>query len=303
MHRRNFLKLTAASGAALSVNFLTPACMTVPADSPYLKTIGLQLYTVRNQMEKDMAGTLRAVAEHGYRQVETGAANLAAVKPITDDLGMAVHSSFVDWSMITGRWDLRNAEDRARFESVSFEEFVGQANKLGLSHLVFGYMMKGERTSLDDYRTVSDKLNAAGETCRAAGIQLCYHNHAFEFEPMEGSNGFNILRERLDDSLVKFELDVFWSSLAGVEPVGLMHELGNRMELIHLKDKLAGTPVIYDESTVPTEAFKELGNGIVDIKGVLATAEQYGVTYCMVEQDQSPDPLASVGMSMEYLGG
>ncbi|MEZ4777692.1 MAG: sugar phosphate isomerase/epimerase [Bacteroidia bacterium] len=296
MIRRNFLQLSAAAGAGISLQLLAPSCM-IPAESPYRKNIGLQLYTVRDQMAADAAGTLKAIRDLGYYQVETSNTQLAKIKPLADDLGLVVKSSFVDGPIITGRWDLRGVED----PGITFESVVEEAHTHGISHIVFGYMMKGERTKLDDYRSVSDKLNAAGELCRQAGIQLCYHNHAFEFEPMEGSTGFDILVEKFDKDLVKFELDIFWSSLGGVEPVGLMEKLGSRLSLIHLKDKLAGTPVQYDESQVPKDAFKELGNGEVDIKGVLTAAEKYGVDYCMVEQDQSPDPINSIGVSLDFM--
>ncbi|MEZ4828781.1 MAG: TIM barrel protein [Bacteroidia bacterium] len=296
MIRRNFLQLSAATGAGIALQALLPGC-TIPAESPYRKTLGLQLYTVRDLIAADPEGTLKAIKDLGYYQVETGGAQLSTLKPIADDLGLVIKSSFIDWSVITGRWDLRGMED----PGITFESVVEEAHSHGLSHLVFGYMMKGERTRLDDYRAIADKLNIAGEQCRQAGIQLCYHNHAFEFEPMEGATGFDILVEKFDPQLVKFELDVFWASLGGVEPVVLMDKLQNRLSLIHLKDKLTGTPVQYDESQVPKDAFKELGNGEVNISGVLAAAEKYGVDYCMVEQDQSPDPIRSIGVSIGYV--
>ncbi|MEN0051474.1 MAG: sugar phosphate isomerase/epimerase, partial [Bacteroidota bacterium] len=169
------------------------------------------------------------------------------------------------------------------------------------TEIVFGYMLPGERATLEQYKKISDRLNKAGEECKAAGIQLCYHNHSFEFLPMEGSTGYDVLIERLDPELAKFELDVFWSSLGGVEPVGLMEKLGERVHLLHLKDKLTGSPVIYDEGKVPEETFLPLGKGAVNMKGVLELAQKNNVKYCMVEQDQSPDPIQDIGVSVSYL--
>lgn len=299
LSRRKFTQLLSITGVGLSIpGFLSSGCMT-PEMAYYFNTLGLQLYTVRDQIKSDPVETLRAIKAHGYHQVELMDTNtIPSLMPIIKDIGLVAKSSFINWSIITGRWDLRDEAERVDY---GFEKVVEDAHKAGLTHLVFGYMNKGERETVDDYRRVADLLNKAGEQCHQANIQLCYHNHSFEFEPMEGTTGYEVLIESLDHSAVKFELDVFWSSLGGVEPVGLMNRLGDRIELIHLKDKLAGTPVIYDEGTVPKDAFQELGNGIVDLIGVMDAAKKIGVTYCMVEQDQSPNPIESVGTSLRYV--
>ena len=275
------------------------SCSDDIAKSAYMDTIGLQLWTVRNQLEEDPQATLKAVADAGYKQVELmNTEQHEQLGAMAKDLGLAINSAFMNFSLITGRWDLKGEEPPANYGPENLLEEVG---KMGLSHLVFGYMLPGERSNLDDYKAISDKLNVFGEQCNAAGIKLCYHNHSFEFTPMDGSTGFDILRERVDPDKMQFELDVFWASIGGVEPVGLMKAMQGRLGLIHLKDKLKDTPTIYDEGKVPKEAFKELGNGIVDIKGVLAEAETQKVDFCMVEQDASPDPVNSIGESMTYL--
>ena len=150
---------------------------------------------------------------------------------------------------------------------------------------------------------ISRKVNKAGEKAKAAGIQLCYHNHSFEFGPLGGEVPYEVLIKELDPELVKFELDVFWVSIGGYDPVELMNRLGKRVGLVHLKDKMEGLPTIYDEGKVPPEAFKELGNGVVDLKEVIAIAAKNKVPYCFVEQDQSPDPIKSVEESVTFMKG
>jgi sugar phosphate isomerase/epimerase len=298
--RRHFLKNTAVAGAGASIlGFGISSCSSEIQKSAYMDNIGLQLWTVRNQLAENPQATLEAVKNYGYKQIELmDTEQFAELAPMAKDLDLDINSSFMNFSILTGRWDLKGEEAP---ENYGPENLIEEVQRMGLSHLVFGYMLPGERSSLDAYKSISDKLNVFGEQCNAAGIQLCYHNHSFEFAPMEGSNGFEVLMERVDPDKMKFELDVFWASIAGVEPVGLMKKMEGRLGLIHLKDKLKDTPIIYDEGKVPAEAFKELGNGIVDIKGVLAEAERQGVTYCMVEQDASPDPVQSIGQSMDYL--
>ena len=294
-NRRHFLRRAAAAGVYAAIGTSLPACAR---GSRYQDEIGLQLYTLRNQLERDPLATLTAVRDIGYRQVELmDTIQLPELLPIIRDLGLGLHSSFINWSHVTGGWEY-NAAARVDY---GFERVIEDAQRAGLSELVFGWWFPQERDTADKYKATADKLNAAGEQCRAAGIQLCYHNHAFEFADFGGQTAYDILIERLDPDAVQFELDVFWASLAGVDPLALMQRLDGRIHLLHLKDKLAGTPVIKTDGPVPEDAFQELGTGVVDIDGALALAPGIGVRRCFVEQDQSPDPLQSVRTSYAYL--
>ena len=157
---------------------------------------------------------------------------------------------------------------------------------------------------MDQYKQMAEKCNAAGEKCKAAGIQLCYHNHAFEYEPLDdsaGKTGYDVFIDEFDSQLCKFELDVFWAAIGGWDPMETMRKLKGRISQLHLKDLAANTPTIYDEGKVPTEAFQEVGNGTIDFDRVLKLAATIGVEQCHVEQDQSPDPIKSIGESYEYL--
>jgi sugar phosphate isomerase/epimerase len=132
-------------------------------------------------------------------------------------------------------------------------------------------------------------------------VTFCYHNHAFEFEPMEGTTPFQVMLDTTDKKLVHIEMDVFWVSVAGHDPVEMLAKLKGRVPLIHLKDKAQGTEVMYKES-VPRTAFKEVGNGVIDWKKVLAAANSAGVQHYYVEQDQTPgDPVESLRQSFAYL--
>jgi sugar phosphate isomerase/epimerase len=133
------------------------------------------------------------------------------------------------------------------------------------------------------------------------GLGFCYHNHAFEFEPMEGATGFQVMMDRLDKKLCGFELDCFWVSVAGHDPAELLQKLKGRVPLLHLKDKAQGTPVMYKES-VDHGAFKEVGHGVLDWPAILRAAASAGVQHYFVEQDQTPgDPVESLRQSFGYL--
>ena len=296
MKRRTFIAGTAAT-AGLSLTLSKPlmAMRNKAEKSKYLDTIGLQLWTVRNQMEEDQSATLKAVKEAGYKQVEL--MRVTGSKDIVDEakkLDLNVTSAFVEWNSVLG----------LEGEHPSLKSIIADAKKFGLQHLVFGCVAKGHRETVDLVKTIAAKANGFGQMCNDAGIKLCYHNHSFEFEAIDGeTTGFDVLMDELDNEKCKFELDVFWAKIGGWDPFETMEKLKGRMSQIHLKDLKADTPVNYDEGAVPHEAFEELGDGSIDMAKVLQLAEKLGVEQCHVEQDQSPGPIASIGQSMKHLQG
>jgi sugar phosphate isomerase/epimerase len=259
-----------------------------------MKKIGLQLYTLRNQLQEDLQGTITAVAKAGYKQVElmrtVGAeADVAAAR----DVGLEVTSAMIDWRSLVTPGD----------DGVpTFAATLEVAKKFGLRYLVFGYIAKGHRESVEQYQRLAERANRAGAACRAAGVQLCYHHHSFEFAQLPGGKtGWDVFLRELDAKLVPFEIDVFWLAIGGKDPVDTIRSLKERVVQLHLKDLKEGVGTIHDESKVPHDAFQELGDGRIDWKAVLKAAEEVGVAQCHVEQDQSPDPIASVAQSLRYL--
>jgi sugar phosphate isomerase/epimerase len=145
-------------------------------------------------------------------------------------------------------------------------------------------------------------LNKAGQRCKSAGIQLCYHNHAFEFEPVkEGGNLLDVLMKNTDPKLVALELDIMWAKVGGVEPVKVFEQYKGRIPLVHMKNVKAGIGPQYNEK-VPRDAFEEVGKGVIAIGPVLKAAQKAGAKHFFVEQDQTPgNPLDSLRGSAGYL--
>jgi sugar phosphate isomerase/epimerase len=260
--------------------------------SRYLPTLGLQVWTVRDQLARDLPGTLRAIKAAGYDQIELmRTLDARDFVPHARELGLSISSAFVDWEAI--------AKSGAGAEAAH----VAMARELGLRHLVFGYLGKGMRETAAQMQAHAAMLNRFGRRCRDAGISLCYHHHAFEFAPLADgrTTGWEILLAETDPALVQLELDVFWCAIAGRDPVGMLRDLRGRVPQVHLKDLRAGTPVIYDEGAVPPDAFREVGSGSLDFRAILAACAETGVAQCHVEQDQSPDPLASLRASIDWL--
>ncbi|MGI9243390.1 MAG: sugar phosphate isomerase/epimerase family protein [Verrucomicrobiales bacterium] len=286
MKRRAFLQTTLASSLSL------PA-FALQEDNPYRKSIGIQLYTLRNQIKADTAGTIKAVAEAGYKQVEPYGfpGDAGDMIKAAKDHGLAVNSSHFAWESVT---------DPKKEGVTPFAKILEGAQEAGLSHLVIPYLHEHNRKTADDYKRLAGLFNAAAEKAKEAKIQLAYHNHNFEFKPIGGGgSGYDILVSELSPDM-KFEVDVFWVKAAGVDPVELISKLKGRVSQLHLKDLKKGLE-LPNFGNLPEDAFKELGNGRIPMEPIIEAAAAAGVDHCHVEQDQSPDPIKSIGVSMEYL--
>jgi sugar phosphate isomerase/epimerase len=153
------------------------------------------------------------------------------------------------------------------------------------------------------YEELAKKMNVFGAELKKAGLVLCYHNHGFEFEPVaDGRRALDVLMSASDPDLVKLELDVFWISVAGNDPVALIKQYANRLPLLHLKDKAKGFPTQTQEMKVPPTTFTPLGQGAVDFPAVLAAGKAAGVAHYFVEQDHAQgSPLDALKASYGYL--
>ena len=294
MKRRTFIQTTAGIGVTALAAHLARPLLAMPQQSSYLDSIGLQLWTVRKQMEKDSKKTLQAVADAGYKQVElmdvtTGVEIAKQAK----EIGLDVKSGFINWQSVC------KPEESG---VPTIDDIIATGKEIGLEHLVFGYIGKGSRETIDLMKANAKGANELGKKAADAGLQVCYHNHSFEFEKLDGdTTGFDVLMQELNNDHVKFELDVFWTKVGGWDPLETMKKLDGRISQVHLKDPKEGTAVIYDEGQVPADAYQECGDGTIDMGEVMKLAAEIGAIYCHVEQDQSPDPIASIGQSIEHL--
>ncbi|HEY3738750.1 MAG TPA: sugar phosphate isomerase/epimerase [Bryobacteraceae bacterium] len=263
---------------------------------PFTAPIGLQLYTLRNIMQ-DPDAVLKTVSEIGYTEVEILRATMDQIVPILKKYNLKPVSGHFETPTFTG-----DATHWQGFPAgYDIHHAVEDAQRWGLSYIVCPYIMPADRGGLDVYRKLADDLNRSGEVVSKAGMQLCYHNHAFEFKGEEGQRPFDILIERWDPKYVFLEADVFWLSISGQIPEEVLKKLSGRVPLIHLKDKAWATTTLYDESEARAEWFKEVGTGTIDFGPILRTAAKIGVKHYFVEQDQTRDPLASIRMSFVNL--
>ncbi len=241
--------------------------------------IGLQLFTVRDLMNNDFAGTLKAIADLGYAGVELaglGGNSPSDVRKMVDDFGMKICGM----------------HDGSVFDDAGPAIEIAQA--LGIDHITQPFLAD-EYRNVEGYKKVAEMLNVSGAKVAAAGMQLCYHNHAFEFDKLEdGSTGFQIFINDCDAKLVKFEVDLGWVKVGGDDPLEFCRALNGRVPLLHVKDMAELDPVV----------MAEVGTGQVDFPPIIAEAAQWGSQWLIIEQDRDwidGDPLKSITTSLANL--
>jgi len=247
--------------------------------------VGLQLYTLRNDLSKDAKGTIQKVAAIGYKEVESFGYHDGKYFGMTakefatflKGLGLTTPSGHYGLGNLTKGW----------------ETAIEDAKTVGQKYMVLAYLQENERKTLDDYKKVADTMNNAAKMCKAAGIQFCYHNHDFEFVDLGSGIGYDILTKNTDPGLVKFELDLYWATKANQKPVDLFKKYPGRFPLWHVKD-MDNTDKHY---------FTEVGNGTIDFKSIFANAKTAGMKHFFVEQDdcQPGPPLTSIATSFNYI--
>ena len=278
--RRNFVVRSAA--------LLPAAKALLGRDALTAANLGVQLYTVRNTIGANPAAVLKAIQDIGYREVEATYGNLAQIWPALKETQLKPVSVHLDTALF--------------FEGGSkLDAAIADVKEKGFQFVVLPYIPPAQRGGLDVFKKLAETLNKSGEKVKAAGMSLCYHNHAFEFEPMQGTTGFELLLKETHKGLVSLEMDVFWVSVAGHDPVQLLKKYSSRVALLHLKDKASGLATQYNEN-VPKETFKEVGSGSIDFAAILAEAKKTAVKNYFVEQDQTPaDPIDSLRASYKFL--
>lgn len=300
--RRDFLRLTAtgALGAVVLSHYSCknagkPAAKGEPAD---LKTfgIGLQLYTVRDAIAADVPGTLKKVSEFGYKYLELADyANgkfygyaPAEFKKMVDDLGMEIISSHTQVEGVGVTLDSAK---------IMAEDHV----KIGARYCIQPWIVEEMRTTIASYQRMAANWNQIGQVMKDAGMQFGYHNHNFEFATVEGKVPyFDVMLAELDKDLVTMELDMFWATKAGHNPVDIINKYPGRFQLFHLKDAYSSQPPFYE---VLKDDIAPVGEGVINFREIIAAKDIAGMKYMIVEQDQSRDGdmITDIGKSITNL--
>jgi len=273
-NRRSFLQ---ALGVAAAASALPRELLAAPAPAR-LDAVGLQLYTVRSLMAKDVDGTLATVAGVGYREVEfAGYYNHepAALRATLDRLKLRSPSCHLGLDAV----------------ETGFDATAAAAKTMGHEWVVVASTSQRFFQSVASLKELAQRFNAVGRHAKDAGLRFGYHNHNVEFRPVEGTMPIELLLNETDPSLVDFEMDVYWVTQGGGDPLALISKFPGRFKLMHAKDA----------SGPPDQKMRDVGAGVINWKKIFAERKKAGVEHVFVERDDAPDPVASITASYEFL--
>lgn len=282
--RRDFLKQV---GLLSAISLVRPGAL---AAAPLSLPVGLQLYTLRDYIGQDVKGVLTKVAKAGYREVETygyskengfwglPAKEFAAVLKAN---GLTTSS---------GHYEMNSFMRDGNAEAL--RSYIEAARVCGQTYIVVPHLDDKLRQTPDDFKALADKLNKAGEMCKAAGLKLAYHNHDFEFAPVGGTTLYNVLLSETQPSLVEFELDLYWVVRAGQDPIKLLDAHPKRFTMWHIKDMDRAQP----------EHNTEIGAGTIDFPKIFQHAKTAGLKHIFMEQEYfAMDAYQSITQSATYI--
>jgi len=273
-----------AAAAAL----LVPSFACVASDK---KSVGLQLYSLRDELPKDVKRTIAKVAKAGFKEVETYGFSIkdqfwgltpAEFKKLLDDNGLTAPS---------GHYGLGSYLTDGNTEEL--KAAIAAAKVLGSEYVTIPWLDESIRKSADDYKKIAVKINEAGKLAKEAGIRLAYHNHNFEFDKQGDTTGYEILLKGTDKNLVDFELDLYWVVRSGNDPIKLFKENPGRFTMWHVKDMDKANPALN----------AEVGTGSINFKPIFADAKLSGMKHFFVEHETNykPNPMESVAASCAYI--
>jgi sugar phosphate isomerase/epimerase len=275
-NRRNFIKGLAAATAA---GLIIPEKLFA---MPKGKTIGIQLYTIREMVNKDFEGTLKILSGIGYNSVEAagyGDRKFYGFEP-------------ADYAKICKDYGILPISSHSGINLENADVVIEDTAKAGMSYLVLPSIPKEKRQTLEDYKRLADEFNQIGEKCKKSGLKFGYHNHAFEFEKLEDRVPYDILLESTDPDLCFMQVDFYWMVYGGFDPFNYFKRYPGRFELWHVKDMNKSEQ---REST-------EIGQGIIDFPGLFKKQKKSGMKYYFVEQEEfKMDMVESITMSYKYL--
>ncbi|TDH25637.1 sugar phosphate isomerase/epimerase [Segetibacter sp. 3557_3] len=285
--RRSFLKLAASLSSGLALTAIAgelAGCKSAAKATTGAKPLGLQLYTLKDDLPKNPKEVLKQVASYGYTQLESfeggqgifwGMSNKEFQKYI-GGLGMSIVSSHCDINK-------------------DFERKAAESAEIGMKYLLSPHI--GPQKTLDDYKRYAERFNQLGQVCKKAGLRFAYHNHDYTFKPLNGQLPQDVLMQQTDKDLVDFEMDIYWVITAGQDAEQWFTRYPNRFRLCHIKDRKKDVPATDIDASVA------VGTGAIDFAKILKTAGQQGMQYYIVEQERydNTTPLAAAKESALYI--
>lgn len=257
---------------------------TLFAENRKNKNVGLQLWSVKEEMAADAQGTLKKLASFGYRQLES----------FEGDQGIFWGMSNKEFKKFLSKLDMKIISSHCKIED-GFEGKAALAGEIGMKYLICP--MKGPQKSIDDFKRFADEFNACGEICRRHGLRFAYHNHDYSFKMLDNQIPQDVLLANTDKNLVDFEIDIYWAVTAGVDPIAYIRRYPGRFKLAHIKDRSKHVPASAQWESC------DLGQGVIDYKKILTQVQDEGINYLFAEQEkfEGSTPMKSAAANAAYL--
>ena len=284
-----------------------------------LKSIGVQLFSLPKLLDLDFRGGIKLLSKLGYKEVElygpypfSPDAVKSGWKAITPALGFSGSGYFghsaQEVKSILDEYGIRATSIHLNMETLQTRmEQIGAASEIiGFEYVGIPSIPQEMRTSLDDYQSIAEEFNTIGESAKNVGLKFAYHNHGYGLQEINGKIPLNIILDQTDPELVFFELDVFWTMAGGADSIAYLEAYPGRYHLMHLKDMKEKAQFSGDggDPSQWIELFPFMttaGEGILDLKSIIAAGKQNGVKHFYVEQDMVEQPEIALKKSIDYL--
>jgi sugar phosphate isomerase/epimerase len=284
-NRRTFL---AQAGLVSAGMMIKPAFVNAMAKD---RVVGLQLYSLRDQIKTDVTGVIAKVAAAGYKEVEPFDYSKAkgfwgldakAFSKLLKDNGLSTPSGHFEFDSFLGTGN-----------TDALQTYIEAANITGMEYVIVPHLNGDYIKTVDDFNHIADKLNTAGELCKKSGLKLGYHNHNFEWKPVDGTTFYDTILNKTDPSLVSMEMDLYWVVRTGQDPTAIIQAHPGRFFAFHIKDMDKGN---HEKNT-------EVGSGAIDFKPIMKYAKLGGIKHFIVEQENYTNigPYVSITQSCAYV--
>ena len=274
--RRNFIKTVSATTA---LTLVSPLDLLASVKAKY---IGIQLYTIRKELNNDFSATLNKIAKIGFNAIETAGYSdrkFYGYKP-------------KEFKKFTNSIGLKAQSSHANVQMENINQIIDDTLEAGMEYLVKPSISSNNRKTIDDYKKIAEDFNKIGEECTKSGLRFAYHNHAFEFKEMNGQLPYNILLDYTESNFVSMQLDTYWMVYGGYQPIDYFNKYPGRFELLHIKDM---------DNTDKRES-TEIGKGIIDFQKIFEANNKSGMKYYFLEQESFKIPVfESLAISCNFL--
>jgi sugar phosphate isomerase/epimerase len=315
MNRRDFVSY---SVAALAADSALAGGSALAGTEPGLR-IGLNLFSIPKTLEKDFRAGMAFIAGLGYSEVETYGPypfstpeEIAEWQKIIPQVGFSGTGYFglTQDQVVASLKENKLTAPSMHTGILTLQQRMGPlaaaAHALGATYVTLPAMPASMRQSLDDYKRAADTFNAIGEDARRHGLRFAYHNHGYGWHEQEGEIPLKVVLQRTDPKLVFLEMDIYWTTAGGADPVQLLKDYPTRYKMLHLKDMKEKRHFSGDGGG-PSQWLElfpymtTVGGGALDIKGIVAQARRNGVDHYIVEQDKVADPQVALQRSADFL--